>query len=221
MRTNLRSCEQKCATGKRISAHENARSCPSHSFQNNTRVQGFTRAPFATHSFSNSYAFNPLLKFIRSYQFDMSDASDKQTPRAALSSPEIPNTSVALSNSDTPSPPNLIVSPLNPPSPAVNSAGIQTSLIHTDGDELTVAVLQAVSAIRPSPSDASRMTEYTRVRDHFSRDLVAALSATDPNLSVLVDYLASPRTEAAQTKNRSKKPSHWITVLPSLLTSDG
>ena len=61
------------------------------------------------------------------------------------------------------------------------------------------------------------MTEYTRVGDHFSRKFVASLSATDQHLSVLINYLVTPRPESAE----AKLPSHWTTVLSSLHTADG
>ena len=64
------------------------------------------------------------------------------------------------------------------------------------------------------------MTEYSRVGDS-PRICREFFDATDQHLSVLIDYLTTPRPESAMAKIRAKLPSHWITVLPSLHSSDG
>ncbi len=133
----------------------------------------------------------------------------------------LPRTPPSTRSPNTPITPSVQMAPAQFISDQAVSVGIQTFLIQTDRNELTVAVLQAVSALRPLTTDAASVTEYTRVGDHFSREFVASLSTTDQHLSVLIDYLARPLPESAKAKIRSKLPSHWTTVLPSLHTSDG
>ena len=93
-----------------------------------------------------------------------------------------------------------------------STAGIQTSLLLTDSDVLSVAVLHAVAAGRPQTTERACNMQYTRVEIQFFRELVVTLSEEDPHLSVIMDYPLMPRLESQKAKIRDKVPEHFLTT---------
>ena len=89
-----------------------------------------------------------------------------------------------------------------------------------DSDMLSVAVTQAINALRPQTTDSACKTSYSRVEDHFSRELIISLTKDDPHLSLIMDYRTTPRPESQKSKIRNKLPEHWRSVLPSLHVAD-
>ncbi len=211
VRNVLISCANISAAGHNRSGNHNAPSFATHSYQN-IRALNKTHSPFASTSNCFQHACAVLNQLTSNCTHKMSCPFEKITPRAPFSSPDPATTCDSPDTSTTPD-----GATTSAPPPTVTSVGTQTSLLQTSSEALTVAVLEAVSALRPKTTDATSMTEYTRVGDHLSREFVASLSATHQHLSTLIEYLVTPRPESA----KAKLPSHWLTVLPYLHTSEG
>ena len=105
------------------------------------------------------------------------------------STPHAPDSSSAVT---LPDPPDTTVPPPVLPEPPLHcSVATQGDLSPPDPNALTVAVLQAVHHLRPRTSEAAMMTTPTRVGDHFSPELIRALTAADAELSGLIDLLST------------------------------
>ncbi len=112
------------------------------------------------------------------------------------------------------------MSPLDPGTVPSTSISIQTSLILADTDVLSVAVLHAVSTLRPETTDSACNTAYSRDEDHLSPELLVSLTKADTHLSLIMDCLTTPRPESQKAKMRTKLPEHWRSNLSSLHVAD-